>query len=60
MNYSEQLYSQVLQDQNTLQNKMKNETDAKASKKNEKDLILISNLLITLTKYNNFKNRESN
>ena len=59
-NHCDQLYNQVLTEQNNIQNLMKNEEDEKKSKKYEKDLILISNLLIQLTKYQNYLNKKPN
>ena len=56
----DQLYNSISQEQNTLQNLLKNEEDEKKSKKYEKDLILISNLLIQLTKYQNYLNKKAN
>ena len=56
----DQLYNSISQEQNTLQNLLKNEEDEKKSKKYEKDLILISNLLIQLTKYQNYLNKKPN
>ena len=56
----DQLYNSISQEQNTLQNLLKNEEDEKKSKKYEKDLVLISNLLIQLTKYQNYLNKKPN
>jgi hypothetical protein len=56
----DQLYNSITQEQNTLQNSLKNEEDEKKSKKLERDLILISNLLIQLTKYQNYLNKKAN
>jgi hypothetical protein len=56
----DQLYNSISQEQSTLQNLLKNEEDEKKSKKYEKDLILISNLLIQLTKYQNYLNKKAN
>jgi hypothetical protein len=56
----DQLYNSISQEQSTLQNLLKNEEDEKKSKKYEKDLILISNLLIQLTKYQNYLNKKPN
>ena len=56
----DQLHNSISQEQNTLQNLLKNEEDEKKSKKYEKDLILISNLLIQLTKYQNYLNKKPN
>lgn len=57
MNYSEQLYNEVLEKQNQIQTKLKSEEDIKKAKQLEKDFMLLSALLINLTKYNAFKNR---
>jgi hypothetical protein len=56
----DQLYNSISQQQSTLQNLLKNSEDEKKSKQYEKDLILISNLLIQLTKYQSYLNRHSN
>lgn len=56
----DQVYNSISQQQSTLQNLLKNSEDEKKSKQYEKDLILISNLLIQLTKYQSYLNKKAN
>ena len=59
-NHCDQLYNQVLTEQNNIQNLMKNEEDEKKSKKYERDLVMISNLLVQLTRYSSYVNKKAN
>lgn len=54
---ADSLYNELLTVQSVLQNKIKNELDEKASRKYEKDLSMISSLLLLLPKYMAYTNR---